>query len=159
MHQHALSSCEGALVVVLHMYIHMYAHITQTHTTTDTASAHTYFNHPLPPPPSSPSLLLALLDDLDKELNNYNMRCREWYGWHFPELGKLVSDNLVYAKTVRAIGRRECIAEVDLSAVLPEEVEQEVREQAEISMGAEVSGSHDDLVIRCRHGDRVSPCC
>lgn len=87
------------------------------------------------------------------------MRCREWYGWHFPELGKLVSDNLVYAKTVRAIGRRECIAEVDLSAVLPEEVEQEVREQAEISMGAEVSESHDDLVTRCRHGDWVSPCC
>ena len=22
---------------------------------------------------------IALLDDLDKELNNYNMRCREWY--------------------------------------------------------------------------------
>lgn len=29
---------------------------------------------------------LALLDDLDKELNTYTMRVREWYGWHFPEL-------------------------------------------------------------------------
>ena len=28
----------------------------------------------------------ALLDDLDKELNIYAMRVREWYGWHFPEL-------------------------------------------------------------------------
>jgi nucleolar protein 58 len=29
---------------------------------------------------------VSLLDDLDKELNNYCMRCREWYGWHFPEV-------------------------------------------------------------------------
>lgn len=49
-------------------------------------------------------VIIALLDDLDKELNNYNMRCREWYGWHFPELGKLIPDNLVYVKTVKAIG-------------------------------------------------------
>lgn len=46
----------------------------------------------------------ALLDDLDKELNNYIMRCREWYGWHFPELGKVITDNLAYCKTVRKIG-------------------------------------------------------
>ena len=46
----------------------------------------------------------ALLDDLDKELNNYNMRCREWYGWHFPELGKIITDNLAYAKTVNLMG-------------------------------------------------------
>jgi nucleolar protein 58 len=40
----------------------------------------------------------ALIDDVDKELNNYVMRCREWYGWHFPELGKLVPDSVSYAK-------------------------------------------------------------
>ena len=49
-------------------------------------------------------LLLALLDDLDKELNNYIMRCREWYGWHFPEVGKIITDNLAYCKSVRKIG-------------------------------------------------------
>lgn len=32
------------------------------------------------------------------------MRCREWYGWHFPELGKVITDNLAYCKTVRKIG-------------------------------------------------------
>lgn len=31
---------------------------------------------------------IALLDDLDKELNTYAMRVKEWYGWHFPELAK-----------------------------------------------------------------------
>ncbi|GAB2275728.1 Ribosomal RNA processing protein 1 A [Dionaea muscipula] len=26
---------------------------------------------------------IGLLDDLDKELNTYAMRVKEWYGWHF----------------------------------------------------------------------------
>ena len=47
---------------------------------------------------------ISLLDDLDKELNNYIMRAREWYGWHFPELGKLVTDHVVFAKLVKLIG-------------------------------------------------------
>lgn len=47
---------------------------------------------------------VCLLDELDKELNNYIMRCREWYGWHFPELGKIVTDNIAFVKTVRLIG-------------------------------------------------------
>ena len=61
---------------------------------------------PLTLPPSfPPSLPPALLDDLDKELNNYAMRLREWYGWHFPELNKIVTDNLTYARTVKALGK------------------------------------------------------
>ncbi|XP_050921940.1 LOW QUALITY PROTEIN: nucleolar protein 58 [Lates calcarifer] len=82
---------------------------------------------------------ISLLDDLDKELNNYIMRCREWYGWHFPELGKVVTDNLAYCKTVRKIGDRTNVASSDLSDVLPEEIEAEVKLAAEISMGTEVS--------------------
>ena len=30
---------------------------------------------------------IGLLDELDKEINTYAMRVKEWYGWHFP--GKL----------------------------------------------------------------------
>ncbi|GAA6216166.1 nucleolar protein 58-like [Lates japonicus] len=82
---------------------------------------------------------ISLLDDLDKELNNYIMRCREWYGWHFPELGKVVTDNLAYCKTVLKIGDRTNVAGSDLSDVLPEEIEAEVKLAAEISMGTEVS--------------------
>lgn len=41
---------------------------------------------------------IALLDELDKELNTYTMRVREWYGWHFPEMGKIVNDGILYAK-------------------------------------------------------------
>ncbi|XP_041834414.1 nucleolar protein 58 isoform X1 [Melanotaenia boesemani] len=82
---------------------------------------------------------ISLLDDLDKELNNYIMRCREWYGWHFPELGKVVTDNLAYCKTVRKIGDRTNVSSTDLSDILPEEIEAEVKLAAEISMGTEVS--------------------
>jgi len=82
---------------------------------------------------------ICLLDDLDKELNNYIMRCREWYGWHFPELGKIVTDNLAYCKSVRKIGDRTNVAGSDLSELLPEEIEAEVKLAAEISMGTEVS--------------------
>ncbi|XP_060888910.1 nucleolar protein 58 isoform X3 [Labrus mixtus] len=82
---------------------------------------------------------ISLLDDLDKELNNYIMRCREWYGWHFPELGKVITDNLAYCKAVRKIGDRTNVATSDLSDILPEEIEAEVKLAAEISMGTEVS--------------------
>uniref|UniRef100_A0A0K8STU7 Nucleolar protein 58 n=1 Tax=Lygus hesperus TaxID=30085 RepID=A0A0K8STU7_LYGHE len=82
---------------------------------------------------------ICLLDELDKELNNYTMRCREWYGWHFPELGKILTDNVVFVKTVKLMGTRENAASTDLSDILPEEVEEKVKEAAEVSMGTEIS--------------------
>lgn len=82
---------------------------------------------------------VSLLDDLDKELNNYVMRCREWYGWHFPELGKIITDNMAFAKTVKIIGTRDNTSTSDLSDILPEEIEEKVKEAAEISMGTEIS--------------------
>merc|ERR1712032_1158755 len=91
---------------------------------------------------------VSLLDDLDKELNNYIMRCREWYGWHFPELGKIITDNLAFVRTVELMGTRENAKSIDLSDVLPEEVEEKVKEAAEISMGTEISGED---IINIKH--------
>ncbi|MCE3052499.1 Ribosomal RNA processing protein 1 A [Datura stramonium] len=82
---------------------------------------------------------ISLLDDLDKELNTYAMRVREWYGWHFPELAKIVQDNILYAKAVKLMGDRTNAAKLDFSEILPEEVEAELKEAAMISMGTEVS--------------------
>lgn len=82
---------------------------------------------------------IGLLDDLDKELNTYAMRVREWYGWHFPELAKIVQDNILYAKAVKLMGNRVNAAKLDFSEVLPEEVETGLKEAAMISMGTEVS--------------------
>ncbi|XP_054015369.1 nucleolar protein 58 [Hylaeus anthracinus] len=91
---------------------------------------------------------VCLLDDLDKELNNYVMRCREWYGWHFPELGKIITDNIAFVKTVKVIGTRENTANSDLSDILPEDVEEKVKEAAEISMGTEIS---EDDILNIQH--------
>lgn len=60
---------------------------------------------------------IGLLDDLDKELNTYAMRVREWYGWHFPELSKIVQDNIQYAKVVKLMGNRTNAVALDFSEV------------------------------------------
>ena len=44
------------------------------------------------------------------------------YGWHFPEMGKIITDNLAYVRTVELMGMRENAKSTDLSDVLPEEV-------------------------------------
>merc|ERR1719284_1880289 len=82
---------------------------------------------------------IGLLDDLDKELNTYAMRLKEWYGWHFPELGKIVPDNLMYAKVIQKMEVRTRCKTLDFSDILAEEVEVEMKDAAEISMGTEVS--------------------
>jgi nucleolar protein 58 len=81
------------------------------------------------------------LEDLDKELNNYAMRLKEWYSWHFPELAKIVTDNVTYSQAVMLIGMRtnvKSLTDEQLLEVVPEEIAQEVREAAEISMGTEI---------------------
>eukprot|EP00127_Corallochytrium_limacisporum_P007023 Clim_evm31s240 gene=Clim_evmTU31s240 len=82
---------------------------------------------------------IGLLDDIDKELNTYAMRVREWYGWHFPELGKIVTDNLMFARTVKKMGMCSNAATTDLADILPEELVDAVIEAAVTSMGSEIS--------------------
>ena len=82
---------------------------------------------------------ISLLDELDKELNIYAMRVREWYGWHFPEMGKIVTENIAFAKIVKQMGFRTACSSSDLSNILAEEVEELLKAAAEISMGTEIS--------------------
>lgn len=95
---------------------------------------------------------VALLDDLDRELNNFAMRLKEWYGWHFPELSKIITDNLTYAKAVKVIGFRPNAKNADLEALIPDEICAEVRMSAETSMGTEMT--EEDLLhinsLACR---------
>lgn len=46
---------------------------------------------------------IALLDQLDKDINTFAMRIREWYSWHFPELKDIVKDNIVFARAAAFI--------------------------------------------------------
>eukprot|EP00804_Cyclotella_cryptica_P030300 CCRYP_011845-RA/>CCRYP_011845-RA protein AED:0.15 eAED:0.15 QI:306/1/1/1/1/1/3/1334/533 len=83
---------------------------------------------------------IGLLDELDKEINTYAMRVKEWYGWHFPELQGIVNDNAQYSKLVLTCGYRSKFRDHDLSTILEEEsIEAAVKEAAEISMGTEIS--------------------
>lgn len=84
---------------------------------------------------------VSLLEDLDKELNNYAMRLREWYSWHFPELSKIITDNNIYAKAVILIGMRtnvKSLSEEKMHEILPEDIAEQVVQAAEISMGTEI---------------------
>lgn len=86
---------------------------------------------------------IALLDDLDKELNTYAMRVKEWYGWHFPELAKILNDNMAYARVILKMGLRTNSEETDMSDILPEEIEGAVKAAANRSMGTDIS--NEDL--------------
>lgn len=66
------------------------------------------------------------------------MRVREWYGWHFPEMSKIVTQNMPYVRTVIAVGNKKNFAAADLSEILEEELEAEVKTAAEMSMGPDV---------------------
>jgi nucleolar protein 58 len=92
---------------------------------------------------------IGFLDDLDKELNNYAMRLREWYGWHFPELPKIVTENKMFARTVLQLGSRSLVETADLDSVLPEDLVEEVKAAARVSMGTEIS-EEDTLNIHVR---------
>ncbi|EAQ86873.1 hypothetical protein CHGG_08126 [Chaetomium globosum CBS 148.51] len=45
---------------------------------------------------------VSLLDDLDKELNTYAMRVKEWYGWHFSRVGQNLARQPVIETAVKA---------------------------------------------------------
>jgi len=114
--------------------------------------SHNYYRHKLKFSIDKVDIMViqavGLLDDLDKELNNYAMRLREWYGWHFPEVGKILADNLTYAKVVLKMGMRTNAKNIVFGTdLLTPEDEAHIKEAAEISMGSEIS-SEDELNIK-----------
>ncbi|KAI8962073.1 nucleolar protein Nop5 [Daldinia sp. FL1419] len=106
------------------------------------ALSHSISRHKLKFSPDKVDVMIVqaikLLDDLDKELNNYAMRVKEWYGWHFPELDRIVQDNLAYARIILTMGTRENAPNTDFSEILPDDIESRVKAAAEVSMGTEI---------------------
>lgn len=87
---------------------------------------------------------IALLDQLDKDVNLFSMRIREWYGYHFPELVKLVPDNQQYASVAQFIGDKDTLNEEklpDLAALLGDDttIAQNILDAARGSMGSSLS--------------------
>ncbi|XP_011150468.1 nucleolar protein 56 [Harpegnathos saltator] len=86
---------------------------------------------------------IGLMDQLDKDINTFSMRIREWYGYHFPELVKIVPENHMYAKITQVIKNRKELTEEKLEA-LEETVMDSAKAQAIIdasksSMGMDIS--------------------
>ena len=59
---------------------------------------------------------IALLDQMDKDINTFAMRVKEWYCWHFPELRQVVPDNFLFARCASFI--KVCYSTVLLSSIL-----------------------------------------
>mmetsp|Transcript_23759 Transcript_23759/g.44114 ORF Transcript_23759/g.44114 Transcript_23759/m.44114 type:complete len:494 (-) Transcript_23759:128-1609(-) len=84
---------------------------------------------------------IALLDQLDKDLNTFAMRVREWYGWHFPELKQIVKDNYIYAQCAAFIKDKSTLTEDKLPAL--EEIVGDEAEAAAILKAAKASMGFD----------------
>ncbi|RUS14282.1 hypothetical protein BC937DRAFT_94057 [Endogone sp. FLAS-F59071] len=86
---------------------------------------------------------IALLDQLDKDINTFSMRVREWYSWHFPELVKIVNDNYQYAKLACIIKNKSNLSEEHLESleeVLDDESRsKQILDAARSSMGTDIS--------------------
>lgn len=86
---------------------------------------------------------IALLDQLDKDVNTFSMRIREWYSYHFPELVSIVPDNNLYAKCAEYIKDRKSLTEESvepLTEILGDsEKAQAIIDASKMSMGMDIS--------------------
>ncbi|MEM3597122.1 MAG: C/D box methylation guide ribonucleoprotein complex aNOP56 subunit [Candidatus Bathyarchaeia archaeon] len=83
---------------------------------------------------------IQTLDDLDRAINLFMGRLREWYGIHFPELDRLVEKHETYARLVLKLGSRENFTIENLEVEgIPKAKAEQISKTAENSMGAALS--------------------
>jgi nucleolar protein 56 len=82
---------------------------------------------------------IQTLDDLDKTINLFMSRVREWYGIHFPELDRLLEKHETYARLVAELGGKENFTVENLEKHgIPKAKAEQIVKKAETSMGAEL---------------------
>ncbi|XP_061687284.1 nucleolar protein 56 isoform X2 [Syngnathoides biaculeatus] len=100
---------------------------------------------------------IALLDQLDKDINTFSMRVREWYGYHFPELVKIVPDNSLYCRLAQLIGNRKELTDESVESleevVMDNAKAQAILDASRSSMGMDISPI--DLINIERFSNRV----
>jgi nucleolar protein 56 len=80
---------------------------------------------------------IQTLDDLDRTLNLFMGRLREWYGVHFPELDRLIEKHETYARLVLDLGTKMDFTEEALEKEdLPKNKAEQISRIAETSMGS-----------------------
>lgn len=83
---------------------------------------------------------IRAIDDIDKTVNLFASRMREWYSVHFPELDDLVADHRTYARIVYEVSRREDLTIEKLKKLgFSESKAQRIVNAASKSMGADLS--------------------
>lgn len=92
------------------------------------------------------------IDDLDRTINLFMGRVREWYGLHFPELDRIIEKHATYAKLVVDLGERRNFTTKNLEEVeLREKVAARLVEAAKRSLGAELRGNDvEQIQTLCR---------
>lgn len=85
------------------------------------------------------SQTIFVIDDLDKTFNLFANRLREWYGYHFPELSRLVDKNEKYLKLIASLGRRDRFTVEKLTKEsLTQAKSEAIQVVARSSIGAEI---------------------
>jgi len=75
--------------------------------------------------------------DLDKTINLFTSRIREWYGVHFPELDRIIEKNETYARLVAHLGRRQNFTmETVENEGMPKNTSKKIAKTARRSMGS-----------------------
>ncbi len=83
---------------------------------------------------------IQTLDDLDRTVNLFAGRLREWYGIHFPEIDRLIEKHETYARLVMNLGYRDNFSlEALEKESIPQERAKATAKAAEASMGANIS--------------------
>ena len=83
---------------------------------------------------------IQTLDDLDRTVNLFMGRLREWYGVHFPELDRLIEKHETYARLVMNLGYRENFTvEAFEKEGIPKDRAENTAKVAEASMGADMA--------------------
>ena len=94
---------------------------------------------------------IALLDQMDKDINTFAMRVREWYSWHFPELKEIVKDNFMFAQCAAYIKDKSLLSEEHLPGLVEivgeDDVAARVLKAARSSMGMDTSEQDMDNII------------
>jgi nucleolar protein 56 len=83
---------------------------------------------------------IQTLDDLDRTVNLFMGRLREWYGVHFPELDRLIEKHETYARLVMDLGYKDNFtAEALEKESFSKEKAENIGMVAEKSMGADMA--------------------
>lgn len=87
------------------------------------------------------------IDEFDKTINSLYGRIREWYGIHFPELERHISEDDEYFRLISGLGNRKNFTEEKLLELnISEEVAENIQKDVKDSIGAEFDELDTEII-------------